>query len=415
MQLPNGATIPNRFAKSATSEALAHRVSGKPGKALATLYERWGRGGTGLLITGNVVVDPGGRTEPGNVIVYDDRHLEELTAWASAAQRHGARLWMQINHAGRQTPRKINRQPVAPSAVGLKGFGGLFARPRALEDDEINELIHRYATAAGVAQRAGFHGVQIHGAHGYLVSQFLSSRTNLRTDKWGGSAENRMRFLVEIVRAMRAVVGEKFPIGVKLNSADFQRGGFSEEESMNVVRALEHEGIDLLEISGGSYEQSAMMGDDGSKRDSTKQREAYFLAYAEKVRYVTGVPLLLTGGMRTAATMNKVIAENKVDMVGLARPLIVEPDLPSRVLSGTAKGATSSAPRSRVKMLDDMLQISWYQAQLRRMAVGKDPNPNLGKWGPLTIGFVNNYAFNPLTVFVPQRKIKRRLAATVSS
>jgi len=399
LTLPTGTRLPNRIVKSPTSEALADRVTGAPGEALVNLYRRWGAGGAGLLITGNVSVDYEGRTEPGVVVIRDRRDLGALRRWADAAQAEGAHLWMQINHAGRQTPRRISRRPVAPSPITVSGFAGLFAKPRPLTDSEIVELVQRWATAAAVAKEAGFAGVQIHGAHGYLVSQFLSPRTNRREDRWGGDLAGRMRFLVEIVRAIRAAVGPKFPIGVKLNSADFQRGGFSEDESMQVVRTLEAEGIDLLEISGGSYEQSVMMG--GSERASTVAREAYFLDYAEQIRKQTKLPLLLTGGHRTRASMEQIIASKAVDMVGMARPLIVEPELPRQLIEGHAERASSPKTKVGIRMFDDMLQIAWYQSQLHRMAKRLDPDPRLGRWRALYDGFVNSYAFNPFAGLVP--------------
>ncbi|MBL8018918.1 MAG: NADH:flavin oxidoreductase/NADH oxidase family protein [Leptospirales bacterium] len=398
-----GTVIPNRIAKSATSEALADRQTGQPTQDLIRVYERWGQGGAGLLITGNVLVDLEGRTEPGNVVITDDRYLPGLKHWAQSAQANGAKLFMQINHAGRQTSRRISADPVAPSPVPMRGFMGMFGKPRELSHGEIRELIRRYAFAAGLAQRAGFSGVQIHAAHGYLASQFLSPRTNLRTDEWGGDAARRRRFLIEIVRAVRAEVGADFPIAVKLNSADFQKGGFSEEESMAVVRALEAEGIDLLEISGGSYEQSAMMGSDGNVRESTRRREAYFLTYASKVRSLTKLPLLLTGGMRTAETMEQVLAEGHVDMVGIARPLFVETDLPARILAGKAAAAVQVTTKVGVRLFDDMLELVWYQAQLRRIARGLAPDAKLGRLGALVSGYFLSYAFNPLRLLVPRK------------
>lgn len=398
-----GTVIPNRIAKSATSEALADRQTGQPTQDLIRVYERWGQGGAGLLITGNVLVDLEGRTEPGNVVITDDRYLPDLKRWAEAAQANGAKLFMQINHAGRQTSRRISAEPVAPSAVPIRGFMGMFAKPRELDSREIRELIRRYASVAGLAQRAGFSGVQIHAAHGYLASQFLSPRTNLRNDEWGGDATKRRRFLIEIVRAVRAEVGADFPIAVKLNSADFQKGGFSEEESMAVVQALEAEGIDLLEISGGSYEQSAMMGSDGNVRESTRLREAYFLSYASKVRSLTKLPLLLTGGMRTAETMEQVLAEGHVDMVGMARPLFVETDLPARILAGKAASAVQVNTRVGIRLFDDILELVWYQAQLRRIARGLAPDTKLGRLGALVSGFFLSYAFNPLRLLARRK------------
>ncbi len=331
------------------------------------------------------------------MVIEDERYLPMLRRWAEVAQANGSKLWMQINHAGRQSPKRVNREPVAPSSVALRGFMGLFRRPRPLEHDEIVAIIHRYAKVAGIAKKAGFSGVQIHAAHGYLASQFLSPLANRRTDQWGGSPENRMRFLLEIIRATRAAVGPDFPIGVKLNSADFQRGGFDEEESMNVARALEAEGVDLLEISGGNYENPAMVGQQpGKVRKSTREREAYFLEYARKIRAEVKMPLLLTGGLRTAATMASVIEDGAVDVIGLGRPMIVEPDLPARLLSGEAEAAKTIRLSTGIKLIDSMLELNWYQAQFRRMASGREPNPGLSRLLALLSGFARNMAFNPL-------------------
>lgn len=251
LSLAHGLSLPNRIAKAAMSERLADPV-GTPTEALVRLYRRWSEGGTGLLITGNVMVDARAIGETGNVILEDDAQLDAFRAWAHAAKSAGARVWMQINHPGRQSPRNLSRRPVAPSAIGLKGMGGAFAKPRALLEEEIFDIIARFARTAALAERAGFDGVQIHGAHGYLLSQFLSPRTNLREDAWGGDAERRRRFPLEVVRAVRAAVSSDFSVGLKLNSADFQRGGFDEDESMAFVEALSDTGVDLLEISGGT-------------------------------------------------------------------------------------------------------------------------------------------------------------------
>jgi 2,4-dienoyl-CoA reductase-like NADH-dependent reductase (Old Yellow Enzyme family) len=391
LRLPSGLILPNRIAKAATSEAMADRRTGRPTEALIELYRRWGSGGAGLLVTGNVVFDLGGRTEPGNVVISDARDLPLLRRWAETAQAGGAKLFLQINHAGRQTARRINQRPVAPSAVAVKGKGGLFATPRALTEPEITDAIAGYARVAAIAADAGFAGVQVHAAHGYLINQFLSPLTNRRTDRWGGSPEARMRFLLEVVRAVRARVGSRIAISVKLNSADFQRGGFSEERSMEVVTALEHEGIDLLEISGGDYERAAMMG---AERASTRSREAYFLDYAERVRRTTLLPLMLTGGLRSARAMDDVVG-GAVDVVGIARPLAIEPDLPARLLAGTATCALDVTPRVGVRLFDDMLQIVWYQRQLHMIGRGRIPTPALGRWSSLVVGFAHSYAFNP--------------------
>ncbi|MCC7537436.1 MAG: NADH:flavin oxidoreductase/NADH oxidase family protein [Deltaproteobacteria bacterium] len=386
LPLPCGASLPNRLIKAAMSEVLADVETGAPTDALVRLYERWGRGGAGMLLTGHVIVDPDGRGEPGNVLVTDRRHLAMLRRWAQAAQASGTQLWMQINHAGRQAPRHLVAEPVAPSAVPMRGFVGTFAKPRALRDDEIHAIVTRFATTAAVAKEAGFAGVQIHGAHGYLVSQFLSPLTNRRDDAWGGDPARRRAFLLALVRAIRAAVGPAFPIGVKLNSADFQRGGFTPEESIDVARALDAAGIDLLEVSGGTYERPAMAGNDGVARKSTVEREAYFLEYARAIRAAVKVPVLLTGGMRTASTMSAAIAEGAIDAVGLARPMTHEPDLPARLLSGAATEARRVEVRSRIRKIDDMAQVFWFQHQIHRMAAGLDPDPTLGVWRAVALG-----------------------------
>ena len=371
LALTRGPALPNRLAKSAMSERLA-APGGAPSEELVRLYRRWARGGAGLLVTGNVMIDRSAVAESGNVVVEDERDLAALAAWAEAARSGGARAWMQINHPGRQIPRFMSREPVAPSAVGLRGAGGAFARPRALAGPEIHGIIARYAATARIAEAAGFDGVQIHGAHGYLISQFLSPRTNLRDDDWGGTPEKRRRFLLEVVGAVRRAVSPGFAVGLKLNSADFQRGGFTDEDSMAVVEALD--GLELLEISGGTYESAAMFREDARSRASTRAREAFFLDYAEKVRARARCPLMLTGGFRTRDGMESALASGAIDVVGLARPLAAEPDLPGRLTGGEAAAAAPIALDTGIKMLDSVIQAGWYQRQLGRMGRGREPD-----------------------------------------
>jgi 2,4-dienoyl-CoA reductase-like NADH-dependent reductase (Old Yellow Enzyme family) len=368
LALPCGAVLPGRIAKSAMSEQLGDRANA-PTAELARLYARWGNGGGGLLVTGNVMVDRRHLGEPKNVVVDDDRHLEQLRAWAQAAQAGGTPTWVQLNHPGRQALRIAGTHPVAPSAIRPKVPGA--PTPKELTDAEIHAIVERFAVAAGVVQEAGFHGVQIHGAHGYLVSQFLSPRANVRTDGWGGDAERRMRFVVEVMRAIRARVGADYPVGIKLNSADFQRGGFSEEESMAVVAALSAEGLDLLEVSGGTYESPAMTTGD-TRAESTKQREAYFLDYAEKVRGVTTVPLMVTGGFRSPGGMREAIDSGATDLVGLGRPFALDTTIPETVIGGgTAPDMTSRRPTS--KQLDAALELYFHTRQIQRIGDGHEP------------------------------------------
>jgi 2,4-dienoyl-CoA reductase-like NADH-dependent reductase (Old Yellow Enzyme family) len=392
LTLPSGLTLRNRVAKAAMSENLANG-EGEPTDRLVRLYERLGRGGAGLLITGNAIVDPGGRTERNNVVMVRE-HGERLAAWARAAKADGSAVIMQLSHAGRQTPRMVTWRPVAPSAVALTRKGGLFAKPEPLTLAQIELLVARFGRAAAMAQAAGFDGVQIHGAHGYLVSQFLSPLTNLRTDRYGGDIEGRMRFLLEVVQAVRRATGRGFTVAVKLNSADFQRGGFTHEESIQVAQALAAAGIDLLEISGGSYEKPAMMGSEASKapaRASTRAREAFFLEYAESMRKAVELPLMVTGGFRSRTAMNDALAAGATDVVGLGRPLAVEPDLPGQLVTGRAQAAAAHEVGVGVRLLDDVLQMEWYQQQLTRMAAGLEPDPQLGRWSTLVRGLGRSY------------------------
>lgn len=385
--LPNGTVIKNRLAKSAMSEGFGtwdNRVT--PG--LVRLYERWAEGGIGLCITGNVMVDRRALGEPGNVVVEDERDLELLKAWAKGGTRNGTQLWMQINHPGKQVMRTLVSDPVAPSAIPFgKDMQAFFATPRALTEAEIEDIIQRFGRTAAIAKKAGFSGVQIHGAHGYLVSQFLSGHHNQRTDRWGGSAENRRRFVLEVFREMRANCGKNFPIGIKLNSADFQKGGFTEEESLDVIRALSEAGIDHIEISGGTYEAPIMAGaKNGFVKESTRKREAYFLDFAEKARAATKTPLMVTGGFRSSAGMADAITGGAVDFVGIARSLAIEPDLPNRLLAGKEARHEVKTITTGIPMVDKMamMEVMWYSRQLHRMAKGKKTKPNeSGLWSLL--------------------------------
>ena len=380
--LPSGQELMNRIAKSAMSERLADAELA-PSAELVRLYERWGAGDAGLLITGNVMVDRGALGESGNVAVEDRRALPALSAWASAAKARGSRVWMQINHPGRQSPRTLSARPVAPSAVALAGDLGLFfARPRALSASEVEALVRRFAATAAIAEEAGFDGVQIHGAHGYLISQFLSPRTNLRDDAWGGDAVRRRRFLIEVIRAVRGAVRPGFAVGLKLNSADFQKGGFDDAESMALVEALDGEGLDLLEVSGGTYESAKMFEETVPTRESSVRREAFFQSYVEAVRARVRTPIMLTGGLRTRAGMESAHAAG-ADVIGLARPLAIDPELPRKLLDGSAERATPVRLATGIASLDSVVQGSWYQAQIDRMGRGLVPDPRLGRLLPV--------------------------------
>ncbi len=252
--------------------------------------------------------------------------------------------------------------------------------PRALSEPEIADLIARFGRAAGVLVQAGFTGVQIHGAHGYLVSQFLSPLHNQRTDDWGGSLENRARFALSVYRAIREAVGPGVPVSIKMNSADFQRGGFDEADSLRVMSWLEEAGIDLIEVSGGTYEAPAMTG----ARQSTREREGYFLDFVARAREHLRVPLCVTGGFRTPAGMERAIAEGAA-MVGLARALCIQPELPAAVLAGEDVQSLVRRLTTGFRGIDRVatLDVLWYETQLARMAAGRDPDPDLGEWRSL--------------------------------
>ncbi len=391
LRLPCGVTLPNRLFKSAMTEGLAD-AHDRPTAAHETLYRRWSEGGTGTLVTGNVMVDRRYLERPGNVVVEDDGAIDRLGAWVRAGTAAGNQLWMQISHPGRQVTRMVTGEPVAPSAVQLR-LGGLFGKPRALTEGEIVDVVARFVKVAGIARRAGFTGVQVHGAHGYLCSQFLSPRTNQRTDRWGGPLENRARFIREVVRAVRREVGPDYPVAVKLNSSDFQKGAFTAEDSCTVAGWLVEDGVDLLEISGGTYERLRLLGvktpeDVAAERaEGTKRREAYFLEYAASIRAAARVPLAVTGGFRSREGMDAALAEGAVDVIGIARPLCTEPALARALLDGEgAAGRVDeqslriaggwlgpSSPSPMIRALNAQAQTAWFYKQLLQLAAGNEP------------------------------------------
>jgi len=379
MILPNGSTLKNRIAKSAMSENLSNK-NNEPTPLLIEVYKKWAQSGAGLLITGNIMIDSKAIGEPRNVVVENRKNFEILKEWAESVNGTDTHLWAQINHPGRQAMEPINRDLKAPSAVPLKSGGrkdGSKKIPLALNESQILAIIEAFGNTAIILKDAGFSGVQIHGAHGYLVSQFLSPYSNIRSDKWGGSLVNRARFVIEVYRKIRARVGKSFPIGIKLNSADFQKGGFSEEESMEVVKILSKEGIDLIEISGGTYEAPAMMG---KRKKSTIKREVYFMDYIEKASKITTTPLMLTGGFRTTSIMKDAIASNQLDIIGIARPFTVYPNIGNEIFNNSRINFNTKIKKTGVKGIDGAMNIIWYESQIKRLGKGKVPKPDLNPW-----------------------------------
>ncbi|TGK30531.1 NADH:flavin oxidoreductase/NADH oxidase family protein [Leptospira yasudae] len=373
LTLPNGQVLKNRIAKASMEESLADDDF-LPGKGMIRLYERWGKGGAGLLLTGNAMVDPTALTGPGNVIIRDQGKLDHFKRWAEAGKSGGSKIWMQINHPGRQVFSFISETPVAPSAVKVHIPGRMFAKvfgtPRALTEDEIKKIIDRFIQAAVIAEKAGFDGIEVHGAHGYLINQFLSPLTNLRKDQWGGSLENRARILLEIVNGIRASTQKEFGVGVKLNSADFQGGGFAEEDAIQVIQMLNQSKLDLLEISGGNYESPAMQG---GESNGTRKREAYFLDFAKKARSIAKMPLMSTGGFRSKNIMENAITSGAIDLIGIAAPFAFDPDCASRILSGNAETIEFNLPNLSNPVFSSLSKMSAIKFQFRRMGQGKEP------------------------------------------
>ena len=396
--LPNGTTIKNRFFKSAMSEGMGTRDF-QPKKNIATLYKRWAEGGTGLIITGNIMVDPKGTAEPGNIVFDKNSNMEILKNWAKQGQQHGAKVMVQLNHPGKQVPKTIAKETVAPSTIPLgNGLNKLFSTPRALTTSEVEELVQKFVTSAKVAKEAGFSGVQIHAAHGYLISQFLSPHDNRRTDKYGGSLENRMRFLKEIYLGMREELGKDFTIGIKINSTDFKEDGLTEEDSLKTIIELANLGLDFVEISGGTYERPAMMG-----ATSKSTNQVFFAEYSKKLKQKIEIPVFVTGGIRSINAMNTLLNDNTTDFIGIARPLTIDPNIPNKIKQGTYTIVETTRVSTGVKKLDkifgSLLGIVYYQVLMQNIAKGKEPKATKNAW-PSLIQAVYNQG---LAVLFPQR------------
>lgn len=374
LDLPCGTTLKNRLVKASTSEGLA-TASGGPSTQHLDLYRRWADGGAGLVVTGGVMVDSEHRSDPGDVVVTDDRHLDMLRSWATAGTVNDTQLWMQLNHPGKQSPKSVNTFPVAPSAVPVVGgIGRYFATPRELTVSDIELTVWRFGYTALIARETGFSGVQIQAGHGFLINQFLSPADNLRTDNYGGDLDGRMRLLVEIYQAVREQVGEDFPVSVKLNSSDGIPGGFDEDESLEVAKKLSDLGVDVIEISGGTYANPLMQGDTVDASGSTG--EIFFADHARRVREAVDVPVLLTGGFRCAADAERGLDEGMADLIGMARPMVLNPELANRIINDGDRDRIR-LPRltTHVEKLDEKAEAligqSWYEMQMDRITDGR--------------------------------------------
>lgn len=384
--LRSGTVLRNRICKASMNEALA-TPDGKVQPEHVALYDVWANSGASLLITGNMMVDGAHMNEPLVVDALLDANMDLLRKWAATGKRTNTHIWPQLNHPGKQSPKMVNDAPVAPSVVPIPN--DMFVPPRELSDAEIEGITDRFVEAAVRLEDAGFTGVQLHGAHGYLIGQFLSPHHNRRTDRWGGSFENRFRFVEEIYRRIRAKTGPEFNIGIKINSSDFQKGGFTEEDLINVAKALDALGIDLIEISGGSWENPVnRKGKQEEKMESTKKREAYFMEYAEKVKSQIGAPLVVTGGFRSSAGISDALASGAMDMAGVARPFAVEPKFGTQIIQNPNHTSPVAPIRSGLKKIDAMaiMEISWYTMQIERIAQGKKVQTKAdGVWPALRV------------------------------
>lgn len=373
LPLRSGQVLKNRIAKAAMEENMAGDGQ-LPDQQLLSLYRHWANGGTGLLITGNVMVHAEALTGPAGVVLDEHAPLEPFADWAKAAKAGGAAIWMQINHPGRQVASDMPGVVWGPTdiAVNLGKHSSRFGRPTAMTAQQISDTVARYAVTARRAEEAGFDGVEIHAAHGYLLSQFLSPLVNKRTDQWGGSLENRARMLLDIVRAVRAAVSPSFAVAVKLNSADFQRGGFGADDARRVIEMLEPLGVDLVELSGGSYESPAMTGRPAD--DRTQAREAYFLDLAKDLVRTSPLPLMLTGGITKRSTADRVL-DSAVAVIGMGTALAVTPDLPERWRQGREADRHMRPVTWSDKALASAASMAQVRHQMRRLARGSSTRP----------------------------------------
>ncbi|MBF7073005.1 NADH:flavin oxidoreductase/NADH oxidase family protein [Glaciecola sp. MH2013] len=366
--LPNGALLKNRFVKAAMEENMAE-PNQLPGTALKNLYASWASGGVGLIITGNVMVDRLAMTGPGGVVLEKNTDLSSFSEWATCAKQNDTNVIMQINHPGRQVFKSMGGKVLAPSNVALNmgKHNALFEAPRAMATDEICDLVQRFCDTALNAKKAGFDGVQIHAAHGYLISQFLSPNTNKRTDEWGGDIAGRSKLLFDVFYGVRKACGDDFIVGIKLNSADFQRGGFDVDDAIEVVKRLNETNVDFIELSGGSYEAPAMQGKSGDER--TLAREAYFLAFAKQIAQFSTRPIMTTGGIKRLSVANEVVSSG-MELVGIASALAYDPALVNKWQVDEHYEGFIPATQWKDKTLAGLANMALVKRQLRRLGNG---------------------------------------------
>ncbi|OCK80979.1 FMN-linked oxidoreductase [Lepidopterella palustris CBS 459.81] len=339
-------TAPNRFLKASMTERLSswsptdYSARGIPSPEVINVYRRWGEGGIGLILTGNIMIEFDQLEAAGNPIIprtegFSGKRFEAFKEMGRMAKKEGSLIVGQVSHPGRQCESRIQKDPVSASDVQLGDVMGMsFNKPHPASEEEIQRVIDGFAHAAEYLEKAGYDGIELHGAHGYLIAQFLSRATNNRTDKYGGDIANRSRIIVEIAQAIRKRVSPSFIVGIKLNSVEFEAKGFQPEEAREICKILEANRFDFVELSGGTYEQIAFQ----HKRESTMKREAFFMEFADSI-----VPVLketktyVTGGFKTVGAM--VDALGTIDGIGIARPVCQEPRLCKDILAGKVTGA----------------------------------------------------------------------------
>jgi len=376
--LPNGIELKNRIIKAAMSETLADKTN-QPNTKHIALYKRWAEGGSGLLISGNVMIDRSQLGEPGNIVLDNKTDKKALSLWSKAGTQNDAKFLLQLNHPGKQAPKSMSKNPVAPSSVKLsKELSALFNEPRELTNDEIKRLIGKFVEAGKIAEETGFSGVEIHAAHGYLINQFLSPADNRRTDEYGGTLENRMRFMVEVFQGIREVTSPRFIIGLKLNSSDFTEEGFSETDSLKVIIKMAELGIDFVEISGGNYEKTKV---------TDVGQGVFFLDFAKKAQNSVDIPIMLTGGLTSRQGIEDVINKEEIALVGLGRSLIMNPDIPNQLASGEFESVQLPRLSTGIKKLDmkvgGAIGLAYYEQQMERLVKGNQVKYTTNAWGPL--------------------------------
>ena len=393
--LPCGQILKNRVCKAAMTERIANGDN-LANQGHINLYDIWADGDIGILLTGNVQVDRRNLEGPANVVIDKNNYKNQLSTlkeWSAAGTKNNTQLWMQISHAGRQTPGEINSSPMAPSNIRLKIPGKNYGTPVPMTEEDILDVIEKFVFTAKIARETGFTGVQFHSAHGYLLSEFLSPDINNRNDAWGGDIENRARIHLEIIKRCREEVGEDFPISVKMNSADFQKGGFAADDSIIVAKMLESAGVDIIEISGGTYEQPKLIGVDDltinperseQRKESTIAREAYFLEYAKDIRKAVSLPLMVTGGFRTKEGIEDALKSNICQIIGIGRPLCADPYCVKKMIAGELKILPSfektlslgpsifspSSPFTIIKAINAFGAMAWFYQQIKNMSKG---------------------------------------------